>query len=63
MESCKNCTYSEDYGESFLFIRCERTETNMIVRKDFFCKHYANKEECIMQNINDIYSCASKCVK
>ncbi len=55
MESCENCTYSEDYGESFLFIRCERTNANMIVRKDFFCKHYANKEECIIQGINDIY--------
>ncbi len=60
MEACENCIYAEDYGESFLFIRCERTNANMIVRKDFFCKHYANREEQIIDNINSIYDSALK---
>lgn len=58
MEACENCTYSQDYSESFLFIRCERTDSNMIVRKDFFCKHYANAEERIISNIGLIYDSA-----
>lgn len=55
MERCENCAYSEDYGESFLFIRCERTKSNMIVKKDFWCKYYLDKTESIIKNIDEIY--------
>jgi len=55
MRKCINCMHAQDYGESFLFIRCERDGYNLTVRKDFCCKHYYSKTQNILNNIDYIY--------
>ena len=46
MEYCENCTHSVDYGESVLFIKCERNKKRKRhVEKQHTCKHFELRDE------------------
>ena len=38
-KTCKNCLFSQDYGESTLYIKCEKTRKH--VNKSYYCKDWA----------------------
>ena len=45
-QCCENCVFSTDYGESVLYIKCEK-KRKYVEKKQPGCKDYAGKQERI----------------
>lgn len=43
-DCCENCIYSVDYGESVLYIKCEKKRKH-VVKQQPACKDYVKEDE------------------